>query len=184
MMGRGAMSALPIGYKAHLRAIADALRGVEPAVVQLVGMVRAARDAGRRLWILGNGGSMAIAQHCAQDLLKCCAVRAQSTNDPSVLTAYANDHAFEYAFYSPLLTLRDPDDPVLIFSCSGKSRNYTEFVSSPVHPLAVVVGTDGGFLKARADVAVHVRSRDYQVCETAFQVVADLVVKALTPEEV
>ena len=101
---------------------------------------------------------------------------------PYIITAYANDHAFEYSFYSALQVWRQPGDAVLIFSCSGKSPNYIEFVSSGVHPLAAVVGTDGGFLKGKADCCVHVKSDDYRVCETSFSVVADMVMSRLGDE--
>ena len=143
-----------------------------------------AKARGARVWIIGNGGSMAIAQHFAQDMLKMAEVRAQTVNCPSILTAFSNDHSFDYAFFAPLLVLRDKNDPVIIFSCSGQSRNYIEFISQDVQPIVAVVGTDGGFLKGKAKVCVHVRSIDYQICETAFCLVADLILKKVMEDKI
>ena len=42
-----------------------------------------------------------------------------------------------------------------------------------------VVGTDGGILKDRGGACVHVKSNEYDVCETAFSVVADMIIKIL-----
>ena len=149
--------------------------GCDEKIDDLAGALRSARYLGRRVWVLGNGGSLAIAQHFAQDLLKMKGVRAHGPPDASVITAYSNDHAFEYAFFSSVRQLRDEHDLVIVFSCSGKSRNYIEFVSSRIRPLAAIVGTDGGFLAQKSDFCIHVKSQSYQVCESGFSVIADLL---------
>lgn len=168
--------------KGYTEAISESLSGLDPSIYEASKYLEAAKHAGRRVLILGNGGSLAIAQHFAQDLLKLCSIRAWTINCPSILTAHANDDGFEYSFFNPASKLLDPEDPIFIFSCSGKSRNYIEFVSGfPEirHPIISVIGTDGGFLKTKSQVSIHVKSNDYQVCETAFCVIADILVKAL-----
>ena len=159
----------------YLVELAEATEGIDPGVESMVEAIASLKRSGNRLWILGNGGSLALAQHFAQDLLKAHGIRAQCLNDPSVITAYANDHSFDYCFFAPLRELADKGDGVLIFSVSGKSRNYVEFASQGFHPLLAVVGSDGGFLLEKSDHAVHIRSGDYALCETAFSMVADLI---------
>ena len=158
----------------YITRLQSSLDGCGDGISQAIGMVKELRANGGRLWVLGNGGSMAIAQHFAQDLLKMRSVRAQALNCPSVLTAYSNDERFEKCFSRPLEILMSPGDIVLIFSCSGASRNYDEVVQRRA-PVIAVVGTNGGTLKHRADVCVHVKSSNYQICETAFSVVADMI---------
>lgn len=118
---------------------------------------------------------MAIAQHFAQDMLKMRGLRAQAVNCPSILTAYTNDSSFENCFSLPLEVLRADGDVLMVFSCSGKSRNYGWMADGRTSPMIAVVGCDGGFLKSAADVCVHVKSENYQVCETAFSVVSDIL---------
>lgn len=169
----------------YLIQIFDALRDIDSKVGEFVEVLKRVKENGSRLWVLGNGGSMAIAQHFAQDLLKTANVRAQAINCPSVLTAFSNDDDFRYSFYNPIRTLSKPGDPIFIFSCSGRSRNYIEFVSGfedRRNPVLSVVGTTGGFLKEKSDLCLHVKSDDYQVCEVAFQIIADLIVKSLMEE--
>jgi len=159
----------------YLGNLAEATKGIDLEVMELEEAIFELHKAGKRLWILGNGGSLAVAQHFAQDLVKARGVRAQCLNDPSVITAYSNDQRFDYCFYAPLRVLMAAGDGVLVFSCSGKSRNFIEFISQETVPLFAVVGTDGGFLKEKAKVCVHVESQDYALCETAFSMVADLI---------
>lgn len=170
---------LPVRVKWYVREVKASLVETDNSIEQVYKFLKSAKDDGNTVWVLGNGGSLAIAQHFAQDLIKLCSVRAIAVNDPSLLTAYTNDHEFAYSSYGPLQVLRKQGDPVLIFSCSGKSRNYIEFVSQENHPLLSIVGMTGGFLKEKSDAYVLVKSDDYQVCETAFCIVADILVKSL-----
>jgi len=171
--------------KEYLEQISAAMNGVEADIENIVSTLSTAKKEGDRVWVLGNGGSLAIAQHFAQDLVKLCSVKAHALNCPSLITAHMNDDGFEYGFFNPIDKLASEWDIVLILSCSGKSRNYIEFVSGfPAKRMILsVVGTDGGFLKEKSDVCVHIKSDDYQICETAFCVVCDLVVKELIEAE-
>ena len=156
-----------------------ALSLCEPDLLTAVDLIRQRHRAGRTLWVLGNGGSLAIAQHFAQDLVKLGGVRAQALNCPSIISAYTNDEGFDNAYVMPLNVLRNPGDLVMIFSCSGKSPNYGKFLTQEDKPdLISVVGTLGGFLKTNSKVCIHVKSNDYQVAETGFNIIADLIVKS------
>lgn len=167
---------------AYLSKVSDSLHGQEQQIEDLASMIYAKKKKNQRVWILGNGGSLAVAQHFAQDLLKTFGIRAQCANDPSVLTAYTNDCGFENVFESVYKVLADFDDLVIVFSCSGKSRNYTKLFGAEyceVLNLFAVVGTDGKGISEGARNFIHINSQDYKVCETAFQVVCDLVMEEL-----
>lgn len=167
----------------HFREIKNSMVGIDEEIERIYDVLKKAKEDGARIWVLGNGGSLAIAQHFAQDLLKMCSVKAQAYNCPSMITAFSNDDGFEYSYFNPLNKLIGNGDVIFIFSCSGKSRNYIEFVSgfpdNSTHKIISVVGTDGGFLKLKSNICAHIKSHDYQVCETAFCFVADMLVKSL-----
>lgn len=167
----------------YIEKISEAIYEDNEKIVQISEAIKFTHKNGKRIWILGNGGSLAIAQHMAQDLVKLCGVRAHAPFDSSLITAYSNDSSFEYSFYGPLNVLADKSDIILIFSCSGKSRNYIEFTSFQIARIFSVVGTDGGFLLDKSEICFHVKSDDYQVCETAFCVVADLIIKKLLEDK-
>ena len=138
-----------------------------------------AKNVCGRVWTAGNGGSLAVAQHFAQDLIKSCGINAQCLSDPSIITAYGNDEGFHRCLDGPLDHLRRADDVIVIFSCSGKSLNLRDLASRFKQKMIAIVGTDGGFLKDYAGAYIHSKSHDYDVCETAFCVAADLIIKKL-----
>jgi D-sedoheptulose 7-phosphate isomerase len=84
---------------------------------------------GNMIFICGNGGSAAQAQHFAAELigkykferrsLPCIAL----TTDTSALTAIANDYGYDYVFTRQLEGLSKKGDVLIGLSTSGKSRN-------------------------------------------------------------
>lgn len=74
-----------------------------------------------RIYIIGNGGSYANAQHIANDLLA-CGVRA-FTFDAATYTAFANDFGFETAYRRWLSVVGEKGDLLLALSGSGRSPN-------------------------------------------------------------
>lgn len=174
--GRRPMPKFNLGT--YLEALSVSLKDTDAEIAKIVQIIKDVRTEKRRLWILGNGGSLAIGQHFAQDLIKMCGVRAHAMTCPSMITAYTNDESFEESFNAPLSVLREHGDAILIFSCSGNSRNYGRVLGIG-SPIISIVGSDGGFLKKHSEVCVHVKNQNYQICETAFCVVADLVIAEL-----
>ena len=164
-----------IAVSDYIKKIDVSLAGCEKDIETAISFIKVIKKNRKRLWALGNGGSMAIAQHFAQDMMKMRGVIAQAINCPSILTAFSNDVDFKNCFTDPLEFMMDHGDGILIFSCSGKSRNYKGIKDIGLGLVISVVGTNGGFLKEDSDLCIHVKSDNYQVCETAFSVVADLI---------
>lgn len=84
------------------------------------------------LYIFGNGGSAADAQHIAAEFVnkffKCRgALPAMAlTTDTSVLTSIANDADYRYVFSRQIEAFGRPSDIALGISTSGKSPNVLE----------------------------------------------------------
>jgi D-sedoheptulose 7-phosphate isomerase len=84
---------------------------------------------GYRLFIAGNGGSAAQAQHLAAELVgrykverePYCAIALHT--DTSTITAIANDYGYEHVFARQLQALARPGDFFLGISTSGRSLN-------------------------------------------------------------
>ena len=53
------------------------------------------RDKGRKVILVGNGGSAAIASHVAVDLTKAARVRAINFNEADLITCFGNDYGYE-----------------------------------------------------------------------------------------
>lgn len=81
------------------------------------------RNKGRRVYLVGNGGSSAIVSHAAIDFLNACGFKAHALTDNSMLTCLANDYGYEKVFSQALETLLDPNDVLIAVSSSGNSMN-------------------------------------------------------------
>ena len=88
--------------------------------------LEATRQTGKKIYLLGNGGSSAIAEHMAIDLTKNAGLKALTISGTPMLTTYANDYGYEKVFSQPLERFGDKGDVVLAISSSGNSQNIVE----------------------------------------------------------
>ena len=73
------------------------------------------------VYVIGNGGSFANAEHIANDLLS-VGVRAFTIN-PAFFSATANDFGYEWSFARWVEIVGHVDDLLLALSGSGRSPN-------------------------------------------------------------
>jgi D-sedoheptulose 7-phosphate isomerase len=124
-------------------------------------------NSGGKVLIFGNGGSAADAQHVAGELvnymrserrpLACIAL----TTDTSVLTAIANDVAFDDIFARQILALGRTGDVGIALSTSGNSANVLQGIRA-ARRLGIMTigftGRQGGQMKELVDLCVAVPS--------------------------
>jgi D-sedoheptulose 7-phosphate isomerase len=82
-----------------------------------------AKRQGRKVLVIGNGGSAAIASHMQTDLCHSLGIRGLVFNEPPLLTALANDNGYENAFQKLVALWADPGDILVAISSSGRSPN-------------------------------------------------------------
>ena len=78
------------------------------------------------MFLIGNGGSAGIASHMAADACKNGGLRALAFNDAALLTATANDLAFDEVFSLPLERHARKGDLLVTVSSSGNSPNIVK----------------------------------------------------------
>jgi len=88
-----------------------------------VELTRTTHDRDSTLYLIGNGGSAAMASHMAADACKNGFLRALALNDAALVTATSNDVSFDEAFALPLERLARPGDLLITISSSGNSPN-------------------------------------------------------------
>lgn len=135
-----------------------------------------AYDAGRTVFLCGNGGSAALASHFACDLGKGTAycnggkrfrVLSLTDNLPT-LTAWANDSSYEDVFSEQLRNFVQPHDVAFAISGSGNSKNVLNALHVAREAGAATVGISGfqgGAMKPLCDHCVIVPSNDMQIIE-------------------
>jgi D-sedoheptulose 7-phosphate isomerase len=135
-------------------------------IMAVIGALHAARLASRSIFVMGNGGSSATASHFACDLAKGTIapglprVKAIAlTDNVPLLTAWANDTAYENIFAGQLVNLANPGDVVIGISGSGNSQNVLTAMKAGREIGAATIGFtgfDGGELKNLVDIAIIV----------------------------
>lgn len=88
-----------------------------------VAMTRDVQTRGQNIFLIGNGGSAAIASHFAADACKNGGLRTQAFNDGALLTCTGNDLAFDQVFALPLTRFARAGDMLITISSSGASPN-------------------------------------------------------------
>ena len=76
-----------------------------------------------KIIIFGNGGSSSIASHFTIDIIKNTKLECINFNDPAIITCFSNDYGYENWIKEALRFYAEKDDLLIIFSCSGKSKN-------------------------------------------------------------
>jgi D-sedoheptulose 7-phosphate isomerase len=176
--------------EAHVEAVRAALSRISLAdVARVVDALRTAHAQGRHIYILGNGGSASTATHFAADLSKATVVRGRSrmrvtslTDNVALLTAVANDMAYEDIFAEPVRSLVNPGDLVIAISASGNSPNVIKGIRAAREQGAMtvgLVGCTGGKLIQLADISVHVKHHDYGVVEDCHLVVEHAIIASV-----
>lgn len=158
----------------------------EKAIMQMLNVLRELRDNYGSLYLVGNGGSAAVASHSVTDFVNVAQLRATTLHDSSLITCMANDYGYENAFARILSTFARPKDVLIAISSSGKSPNIRN-AATKVRELGGSVITLSGFapdnpLRALGNFNIWLDSRDYGMVEIGHQFVLHNVADRLRLE--
>jgi D-sedoheptulose 7-phosphate isomerase len=167
-----------VAAKAYLLAVQEVLARLDHAIVdRMVDVIWRGYEKGRTLFLFGNGGSAALASHFACDIgkgtiagkrrrLKTVAL----TDNVALITAWANDKAYDAIFAEQLESLAEKGDVALAISGSGNSPNVIRGLEAARRlgmETLVLTGFEGGRAKALADLCLVVPSDSMQLIEDA-----------------
>lgn len=130
-------------------AVLASLDTVLPVLDAIAGRITRCFRAGGTLYLCGNGGSAADAQHVAAEfvgrfLLERRPLPAVALScNTSILTAIGNDYDFSQIFARQVRAAVKPGDCVVGISTSGRSANVLEAVRAARELGAVTIGFTG-----------------------------------------
>jgi D-sedoheptulose 7-phosphate isomerase len=165
------------------------LRDNRDELVRAASALRERFDGGGALLALGNGGSATDAQDAVADLRAApqgwpSRPALDLTEDPSILTAIANDIGVEAIFARQVIAYGGPGDAVLALSTSGSSGNVIAALAEARRRgllTVAMVGYDGGRVlhEGLADHVIVTRSehipRIQEAQASAWHVLRELV---------
>jgi D-sedoheptulose 7-phosphate isomerase len=145
---------------------------------------------GKKVFIIGNGGSASNASHIACDLGKGTLSRIYDdhkkrfkvyslTDNVAMMTAFANDLSFKDVFIQQLRNLVQAGDVLIVLSGSGNSMNVIKAVRYARKRRAKTIGflgfKTGGTLAKLVDCAIIADSSEYGQCED-IQLILDHII--------
>ena len=174
-------------FDEHLRVV-EAARANIPLLERIADRLIACFEAGGRVYLFGNGGSAADAQHIAAELVgrfkrdRRALPAVALTTDSSNLTAIANDLGFEQVFSRQIEALVTSRDIVWGLSVSGKSRNVLAGLRAARKIGAEVVGFTGRTGGGMVDLCDHcfrvdhdLSDRVQEVHQLAYHLISDRI---------
>jgi D-sedoheptulose 7-phosphate isomerase len=176
----------------YLQENIDAMNAVSRnEIAKAIAFLQATFERNGRIYIFGNGGSLALATHWVSDFNKTVfshnleqhrrrfqAIRLPTTEEE--MSAWANDVGFDMVFLGPLQNYLQESDCIIAISSSGNSPNIikaVEFAKKHHVPVIGLSGFDGGKLKDLADakIVVHTEKGKYGVVEGVHAVLLHLI---------
>jgi D-sedoheptulose 7-phosphate isomerase len=152
----------------HLKETAEIVAKINPADCdKCVAELRAVREHGGRLFMLGVGGSAANASHAVNDFRKIAGIETYApTDNVSELTARTNDKGWASVFVEWLRTSKlNSKDCLFILSVGGGNieKNVSPNLVAALQlakqvgaRIIGIVGKDGGYTAKVADACVVV----------------------------
>ena len=154
-------------------------------VEDLIEVFRNARAEDRQIFVFGNGGSAATANHFACDIVKGASYGRDKrfrimalSEQVATMTAYSNDVGYEAVFVEPLKNFARPGDIAMAISGSGNSENVIraiEYANSIGCYTVGLSGMSGGRLRPSVDLSVHVPANHMGRVEDAHFFVCHMV---------
>ena len=168
----------------YLKRMAEEITRIDPASVKKLSDLMWERyEAGRMIFLIGNGGSGSNASHFCEDVgkgslklpddlhhdgKKRFRILSLTDNTPYIL-AWANDEGFERVFIEQLRNLASPGDLLIAISGSGNSKNIllaVEWANRNGLTTIGCTGFSGGKLQSLADHNLHSPISDMGIVET------------------
>jgi|TARA_B100001175_G_C19511812_1_gene644391 D-sedoheptulose 7-phosphate isomerase len=127
----------------------------------------------KKIIIVGNGGSAAIASHFSVDMTKNGKIRSTNFNESDLITCFANDYGYDKWVKNALNFYLDKKDLVILISASGNSKNMVnaaKFVKNKKNNLITFTGFNGkNKLSKFGKLNFTVNSKSYNFIENAHQ---------------
>ncbi len=139
--------------------------------LKIIEILKKIKKNKKKVILVGNGGSAAMASHVSVDLTKMCNIRAINFNEADLLTCFSNDYGYENWVQKALSFYADKGDLVICISSSGNSKNIINGAKF-AKKIGCKVVTLTGFSKQNkvnkiGHVNLWVESKNYNFIEMA-----------------
>jgi len=139
------------------------------------------------IFVCGNGGSAAIANHYVCDYIKFFRDRTRFkpkiislSSNMETITAISNDISYDQIFRYQAESLSNKNDLIIIISSSGNSKNVKELLKFAKKNKIKTIGFsgfNGGYLKKNCTVSIHLNAKNYGISEDGHHVLMHIIMQ-------
>ena len=158
-----------------------------------INLLLTTRDAGKHIYIMGNGGSGATASHFCCDFNKGMSYQQDKkfkmiclNDNVATMLAYSNDVAYENVFVEQLKNFLTEGDVVIGISGSGNSKNVLNAIDYANKNGGISVGItgyNGGILKQISRYSVNANVDNMQITEDIHMMICHMIYHILMNEK-
>ena len=128
------------------------------------------------IYVIGNGGSSALAEHFVVDLIKFGNKKAYSLSNPSFYTMLVNDYGHRHSFTWAINKLCCKNDLVIGISTSGTSENIVRaLVCNTKVKSILITGKNGRKIAEDMDGCIVVDDTHTQTLEDVFSILCHMI---------
>ena len=144
---------------------------LEQGTREALNLLHATKQDGGNVYIVGNGGSAAVASHICNDFCNIGGLRVMTLHEAAVLTCFTNDYGYEQAYAVQIEKMARKEDLIIAISSSGQSKNIIN-AAIAMRGFGGTVITLSGFasnnpLRTIGDLNYWVSSHEYGFVEIA-----------------
>jgi D-sedoheptulose 7-phosphate isomerase len=160
---------------------------LDEGIQSAIGLILKVLQEKRKVMVIGNGGSAAIASHVHNDLSKSVGMRALTFFETPLLTALSNDLDYKLAFETQVNLWAEKRDLMIAISSSGKSENIIRAVNAARSNVCDII-TLSGFnednpLRKMGNINFYVPSGYYGFVETSHAALLHCLTDLATQEK-
>ena len=162
-------------FNDYFQLIEDGIRSVDHTkLISISETIKKVNENDGTIFIVGNGGSAAVASHASVDFTKAAKIRATTFNESSLLTCFSNDYGYENWVEKALGFYAKKNDMLILISSSGQSKNILN-AARKAKEMKLPLVTFSGFssenrLKELGDVNLWIDSSKYNIVENVHQI--------------
>lgn len=158
-------------------------------IKQIIEHLITARNNGKTIFTMGNGGSGSTSSHFVSDLLKTAITNDSNrfkaislVDNVPVNLAWSNDVSYDCIFSEQLKNFLVDGDVVIGFSGSGNSKNIVnafEYAKTKGTICIAISGMSGGKISKLADISLIIPSNDMLIIESMHILICHCMINAI-----
>jgi D-sedoheptulose 7-phosphate isomerase len=158
-------------------------------LIKIANLLENKIKSNKNIFICGNGGSAAIANHYVADYLKLLRTNTKLkpkfislVSNLELITAISNDINYDKIFSFQIESLANNKDLLIMISSSGNSKNLInalKIAKSKNMKIISFVGFNGGLIHKRSDLSLLSEVNNYGISEDIAHILMHIIIQFL-----